>query len=103
MFRISGYVLGTPELDGPMPNFCRKSIVLAVTVLCMCSGCTQLANKRLKSPVELIHSAAFGGSGLTTSEYLGSDHAREWAMAEHAEAMAKQQAMQANAPGSSSL
>lgn len=59
-----------------------------------------MANKRLKSPIDLIHTAAFGGSGLTRSEYLGSEHAREWDMAEHAESLRRQQqAMEANAAG----
>ena len=55
-------------------------------------GCThQTPQARLKSPIELMHNLAFGRGGLTTSEYVGSPKAREWAMAEHAESMARQQ------------
>ncbi|MFK7820794.1 MAG: hypothetical protein AB8G99_18895 [Planctomycetaceae bacterium] len=69
-------------------RFMATAIVIASTS-CL-TGCSESATQtRIKSPIELMHSAAFGG-GLTKSEYTGSDHARDWAMAREAEAVAKQ-------------
>ena len=72
----------------------RRTKIAACTMLAcgisLVTGCTESAMQtRIKSPIELLHSAAFGG-GLTKSEYMGSDHARDWDMARHAEAVAKQ-------------
>lgn len=71
-----------------------KAIAIALTIgaSTFCAGCTSVApTTRIKSPAELFHNMAFGGKSLTTSEYIGSEHAREWDMAKHAEALANQQ------------
>lgn len=70
-----------------------RAIAIALTIgaSTFSAGCTSVAPTRIKSPAELFHNMAFGGKGLTTSEYMGSEHAREWDMAKHAEALANQQ------------
>lgn len=67
------------------------AIALTIGASAFSVGCTSVAPTRLKSPAELFHTVAFGGKGLTTSEYVGSEHAREWDLAKHAEALTDQQ------------
>ncbi len=66
--------------------------VLAVAICTMlCTGCAQATKQtRLRTPLEVMHGLVFGGD-LSSSEYIGSGHARDWAMAEHAESPANQQ------------
>ena len=87
-----------------MTNRCRKAVLLTFAAVLMTSaGCAQMNNQRLKSPIELFHTAAFGG-GLTRYEYTGSDVAREWDMEKHAQSLARQQAaVPMNAPGNAGL
>ncbi len=78
----------------------RRPVWLVLTAIIFGTGCVQSGQQmRLQSPVDLLHSAAFGQSGLSGSGYKGSEHARDWDRAEQLSRM--QQQVAAPAPGSS--
>lgn len=74
--------------------FNKSLIAVAVcAIVSLCAGCTQVPSQpvHVQSPIEFIHAMAFGKTTGMQSEYTGSKEARDWAMAEHAESMARQQ------------